>query len=81
VYKKDFDTLTERLTSSCKVQTAAMKHGIENEGNAVLEYATHKNVNIKPCGFVLQGQIVEFWCLHCFSILLSTVYRHLYYGL
>ncbi|XP_060607138.1 uncharacterized protein LOC132759387 [Ruditapes philippinarum] len=53
VRRKDFDTLTEMLSSSRKVQTAAMKHGIENEGNAVLEYATHKNVNIKPCGFVI----------------------------
>lgn len=53
IRKKDFDTLTNRLTSSRKVQTAAMKHGIENEATAVLEYATHKNVNIKPCGFVI----------------------------
>ena len=53
VRKKDFETLTDRLTSTRRVQTQAMKHGISNESNAVLEYATHKNVNVKPCGFIV----------------------------
>ena len=53
VRKKDFDTLVDRLTSTRKVQTVAMKHGIDSESNAVLEYSVHKNVNIKPCGFLV----------------------------
>jgi hypothetical protein len=59
IRKKDFDSLTDRLTSTRKVQTQAMKHGIENESNAVLEYSTHKNVNVKPCGFLINPS-VEF---------------------
>ena len=51
--KKDFETLSDRLTSPKNIQTHAMKHGIENEGNAVLEYSTHKNMNVKTCGFLI----------------------------
>lgn len=48
--KKDFGTLIDHLMSSRKLQTQAMRHGIENESTAVMEYSTHKNVNVKLCG-------------------------------
>ncbi|KAH3800458.1 uncharacterized protein LOC127837574 [Dreissena polymorpha] len=51
--QKDFESLVERLTSGRKIQTAAMKHGLEHECEAALEYSTHKQVNVRPCGFVI----------------------------
>lgn len=53
VRQKDFDTLVDRLVSSKKIQTAAMKHGLDHENDAAVEYSTHKLVNIRACGFVI----------------------------
>ena len=56
--KKDFESLANKFLVNKRIVTPAMKHGITNEANAVLEYATHKNVNVKPCGFLINPQAV-----------------------
>ena len=56
--RQDFESLANRFLVNKKIVTTAMKHGITNAANAVLEYATHKNVNVKPCGFIINPQAV-----------------------
>ena len=53
--QSNFETLVKRLKTTKSVCTAAMKHGIETEPLAGVEYSKKLNnaVNLFPCGIVL----------------------------
>ena len=51
--KKDFETLATRLLKRKKVQTRAMRYGIEHEPEAAKLYAQVSGNNVSLCGFVV----------------------------
>lgn len=51
--KKEYETLADRLLSGNKIQTSAMKFGLEHENDAAESYAVMTGNNVFKAGFVI----------------------------
>lgn len=50
--RKEFDSLAARLLRKT-IQTAAMKHGLDNEEKAAQSFSENCNLNVYPCGIII----------------------------
>ena len=60
--RKNFETLADRLLRGSKIQTAAMKYGIEHEDEVAQFYAEHFNRDVFKVGFVINPSVPHLGC-------------------
>ena len=58
--RRDFELLAERLLKGTKIQTAAMKYGLEDE--VAQFYAKHFNRDVVKVGFVINPSVPHLGC-------------------
>ena len=60
--RKDFEVLAERLLKGTKLQTAAMKYGLEHEDEVAQFYVKHFKRDVFKVGFVINPSVPHLGC-------------------
>ena len=60
--QKDFEVLAARLLKGTKIQTAAMKYGLQHEDEVAEFYAQHFGRNVFKVGFVINPSVPHLGC-------------------
>ena len=60
--QKDFEALAARLLKRTKIQTAAMKYGLQHEDEVAEFYAQHFGRNVFKVGFLINPSVPHLGC-------------------
>lgn len=60
--RRDFELLAERLLKGTKIETSAMKYGLEHEDEVAQFYAKHFNRDVVKVGFVINPSVPHLGC-------------------
>ena len=60
--QKDVEALAARLLKGTKIQTAAMKYGLQHEDEVAEFYAQHFGRNVFKVGFVINPSVPHLGC-------------------